>query len=74
MNLEQQLNANQARRMAAEDRFLERIERREAAAERLIGSLVRDGREVLYVWPQGGRYREGSRRELINFLIRNQYA
>ena len=30
--------------------------------------------EELYVYPVGGRYREGTRSELIEFLIRNCYA
>lgn len=71
MNTEQLLNAKQARRMAAEDRYLTRVERREEAAEKMIGELV-SGK--LYVYPVGGKYREGTRRELINFLIRNNYA
>lgn len=69
-----QLAANQSRRMAAEDRFLGRMERRWDAAEKMIGELVRDGKAVLYVWPQGGKYREGSRSNLVDFLIRNNYA
>lgn len=74
MNIHTQLEASQKRRMAAEDRFLERLERREAQADKQIGELVRDGQRVLYVCPVGGKYREGSRSDLISFLIRNQYA
>ena len=74
MNIEQQLNANQARRMAAQDRFLDRISRREDDAEKMIGVLIRDGKEVLYVWPQGGKYREGTKLQLVAFQIRNNYA
>jgi hypothetical protein len=47
---------------------------REEAAEEYIGTVTRDGQTVLYVWPAGGPYREGSRHDLINFLIRNLYA
>jgi hypothetical protein len=71
MNIDQQLNATQARRMASNDRYLARLERREVAAEQMIGELS-SGK--CYVWPQGGKYREGSRSELISFLIRNNYA
>jgi hypothetical protein len=71
MNIEQQLEARQNRRMAAQDRFLGRIEKREADANAMIGEL-NSGK--LYVWPVGGRYREGTRSELIAFLIRNNYA
>lgn len=65
------LDAKQARRMAAENRYFARMERREDDAEKMIGELV-SGK--LYVYPIGGKYREGTRRELINFLIRNNYA
>lgn len=73
-NIDRHLEARQSRRMAAEDRFLGRIERREAAADQMIGELCREGKTVLYVWPQGGRYREGERGELISFLTRNNYV
>ena len=71
MNTYQQLEARQARRMAAEDRYLARIEKREAEAEKMIGELS-SGK--CYVFPVGGKYREGTRLELISFLIRNNYA
>lgn len=71
MNIDQQLDASQARRLAAEDRFLARMEKREIAADRMIGEL--SGGKC-YVWPQGGKYREGDRATLIAFLIRNKYA
>lgn len=71
MNTYQQLEANQARRVAAQDRYLARIERREAEAEKMIGEL---NRGKFYVYPVGGKYREGTRGELIAFLIRNNYA
>jgi len=74
MNVHQQLEGNQNRRMANEARFLDRISDREDEAEEMIGKLVRDGKEVLYVWPQGGKYREDNRLKLIAFLIRNKYA
>ena len=71
MNTYQQLEARQARRMAAEDRYLARIEKREAEAEKMIGELS-SGK--CYVFPVGGKYREGTRLELVSFLIRNNYA
>lgn len=71
MNLDQQLEARQARRMHAEDRFLARLEKREAAADKMMGEL--NGGKC-YVYPVGGKYREGTRGELINFLVRNNYA
>jgi hypothetical protein len=71
MNTERHLEACQSRRMSAEDRYLARIETREIAAEAMIGEL-NSGR--LYVYPVGGKYREGTRQELISFLIRNNYV
>lgn len=68
---EAHLDARQARRMKAEDRFLGRIHKREDAADRMIGEL--NGGK-LYVYPVGGKYREGTRHELIDFLIRNRYV
>lgn len=74
IDIHRQLAGNQSRPMAAEDRYLERMERRELAAERQLGELVRDGRKLLYIWPQGGKYREGMRTDLVDFLIRNHYV
>jgi hypothetical protein len=71
MNIDAQLNATQSRRMAAQDRYLTRLEKREVAAEKMIGELS-SGK--FYVFPVGGKYREGSKAELVDFLIRNKYA
>lgn len=76
-NLYRQLEANQRRRMASEARMLERwddLSKREEEAEAMIGQVMRNGQIVYYVWPQGGRYREGTRGDLIAFLFRNKYA
>ena len=62
--------ANQARALANWDA----LSKREEDAEQMLGKLTRDGKEVFYVWPQGGKYREGQRSELIAFLVRNNYA
>lgn len=69
--------ANHNRRMANQARGLanwDALGKREEAAEAMVGQLVRDGKIVFYVWPQGGKYREGTRLELIAFLVRNNYA
>jgi hypothetical protein len=72
MNIEQQLEGNQNRRMAAQNRALSRLEKREDAAEKMIGELT-NGK--FYVYPVGGKYREStSFYELVDFLIRNNYA
>jgi hypothetical protein len=39
-----------------------------------VGELNRDGRPVFYIFPVGGKYREGSRAELADFLVRNGYV
>ena len=71
MEINKQLDARHARRLRAEDKFLRGIDRREAVAEGMIGELS-GGR--CYVFPVGGKYREGTRSQLVAFLIRNRYA
>jgi hypothetical protein len=71
MTIDQQLDARQARRLAANTKYLARLERREKTAEAMIGELS-NGK--CYVWPVGGKYREGDRAGLVSFLIRNKYA
>jgi hypothetical protein len=72
VTIDQDLDARQARRMAAEDRFLGRREKQERKALRMIGELS-SGR--FYIFPVGGRYREAATQtDLIEFLIRNQYV
>jgi len=73
-NIEQFIEARVSRRIKAEDRALTRLERREARAEKMIGTLIRDGKNINYVMPQGGQYREGQRHDLVAFLIRNNHA
>jgi hypothetical protein len=74
MSIDQSLDARMSRRLLAQDRALARLEKREAAADQMIGELCRNGRPVFYVFPVGGKYREGTRAELISYLIRNRHA
>jgi hypothetical protein len=74
MTLDEQIDARLIRRFKSEDRFLRRIERRENQAEAMIGELCRSGRTVYYVCPAGGKYKEGSRQDLIAYLLRKGYA
>jgi hypothetical protein len=74
MSIDQSLDSRLNRRLAAQGRAIARLERRETAADQMIGELCRDGRPVFYVFPVGGKYREGSRAELISYLIRNRHA
>jgi hypothetical protein len=71
MHIDQQLSARQNRRMHSDDRYLARIEKREVAANRMIGEL-NSGK--CYICPVGGKYREGTRAELVAFLVRNNHV
>ena len=73
-NIEQFIESRISRRIKAQDRALTRLERREARAEKMIGTLIREGKEVYYAMPQGGQYREGQRHDLVAYLIRNNHA
>ncbi len=59
-----------AREKRDEKIFMKRV-KLEERAEQMIGEL-NSGK--FYVFPVGGRYREGTKRELIDFLIRNNYV
>ena len=78
--LEALLNAKSNRRVAAEDRYMDRIEKKEAAAENLIGEINRDGKTVSYInqIDRSGRFTgktiEGSKLELVRYCIRNHYV
>ena len=71
MDIEQRLEARLERRFSRDFAAYERMGKREEIAEQMIGEL-NGGR--FYVYPVGGKYREGTRLELIDFLIRNNYA
>jgi hypothetical protein len=75
MNIYQQLEARQSRRMAAEHRYLCRMEKLEAKAAPMVGELCREGTTVFYCWPAGGRYYESaSHTEVVEYLIRNKWV
>lgn len=74
LQLNIQLDRKEAARWKADEKFMERMEPRWDFAETQIGELCRNGATVFYVFPQGGKYREGTRAELVDFLIRNNYA
>lgn len=65
-SIERKIRADEA----AWDRWCKKADK----AEAMIGELCREGRTVHYVYPVGGRYREGTRQELVDFLIRNRYV
>jgi hypothetical protein len=78
--LEALLEAKSNRRVAAEDRYMDRTEKKEAAAENLIGEIIRDGKTVSYInqIDRNGRFTgkaiEGSRVNLVSYCIRNKYV
>lgn len=77
LEYERHLDAIMARRVAAENRALDRLERRERAAEPLIGEMCRDGRMVNYINLRPlhkGRIKVGAYSELMDYLLRNRYA
>lgn len=74
------LDTRQLRRMRAEGRYLDLREKQEAAAERYIGELCREGKTVYYINLQdrAGRYtgktKEASWTALVDYLVRNDYV
>jgi len=81
MELHQQLEASQNRRMANEDRYLRNLERKEAKASHLIGELIRNGKLVYYINLRTqvglltGKTKEStSKQSLYDYLIRNGYV
>ena len=64
------LDRREARRIKAEAAQVERLDRLDAKAAPHIGELCREGRTVHYVWPVGGKYREGTPGELALYLSR----
>ena len=78
--MEKMLTSKMNRRIAAEDRYMDRIEKKEAAAENLIGEINRDGKTVSYInqIDRNGRFTgkaiEGSRANLVSYCIKNKYV
>jgi hypothetical protein len=80
-DFEKNLEAKQARRMKAEDRFLTRLEKREAEAHHLVGEL-NSGKCYINVRNKNGQltgkevYFEGTFAygNAIEYLLRNNYV
>lgn len=69
-----ELEARHKRRLAAEDRYLARMEDAEVKAEKLIGELCREGQTVYYVNLTNGKTKEsGNFFVLVDYLRRNKY-
>jgi hypothetical protein len=71
--IEQQIESRVSRKIKSDDRAIARLDRREAESEKQVGTLVREGKTISYI-VAGGKYREGTTRDLVDFLIRNKYA
>lgn len=72
--IEEELDRRDRRRLAAEHRHLCRLERLEKKAEPMIGILRREGADIFYCWPAGGKYFESaSHSEVVQYLARNRY-
>jgi len=72
--IERQSENRFSRRCAAEDKAMIRRERLERRAEPMIGELCKAGARVYYIYPVGGKYREGTKIDLVDFLIRRKYV
>jgi len=78
-DIDRYFEARHSRRLASEDRYLTRVEKREAEADALIGELERGGRTVFYInqVDRRGRFTgkiiEGAYYKLVEYLIRNDY-
>jgi hypothetical protein len=65
------LDGRHSRRLKNENRAIARLDAQHERANTMIGELSTG---TLYIYPDGGKYREGTRAELIDFLIRNHYV
>ena len=65
--IELRVNRMLERDAKAYDHWCDRADK----AEEMIGELSSG---VCYIYPAGGRYRQGTRDELVDFLIRNKYV
>jgi hypothetical protein len=80
MTDEELADAQDRRRHRADAKAHDRMMRRETEAETMIGEIVREGRPVLYINLRDrrgvptGKTKEGSRLELVAYLLRNGYA
>lgn len=82
MQIERRLEINESRHFRADDRYSDKLDAALDAIEQggLIGELCREGKQILYVNVLGkdggftGRTKEGTRDELVSYLMRNHYV
>ncbi|XAI95998.1 hypothetical protein [Microcystis phage Mwe-JY26] len=79
-SIEEFLDGVERRRLKADAKAEARLDRLETAAEALVGTLIREGKEVFYINLRTrdgrltGKTLEGNRFDLVNYLIRNRYV
>ena len=79
---ERRLEILEARHFAADDRYLDKMERGHGKVERsgLIGEIIRNGKTVYYInlsdrnGKMTGKTKEGDKFDLAQYLIRNRYV
>lgn len=84
MTFDERMDARQAQRMKAEDKFLAIEERRGREAEGLVGELCREGSTIYYINHRNRQGRLTGRTvefagfhgwsEAISYLMRNRYV
>jgi hypothetical protein len=80
IEIERILENRMNRRLREEDVFITKLEKKTAGAEKLIGTLIREGKEVFYINVLSrdgkftGRTKEGSFIEIVDYAIRNHYV
>jgi hypothetical protein len=72
--IERRFDIRHNRRLLNEGKTHARLDALETKADEMVGTLVREGRVINYIFPVGGRYMEGTRIALVAFLIRNHYV
>lgn len=71
LDIETLIDRRSDSRIRRDEKAAIKMENRENRASEMVGELS-SGK--CYVYPVGGKYREGTRANLIAFLIRNKYA
>lgn len=80
MNINRQLEIKESQRFAADDRYMDKLERQQRIAEPMYCMLMRDGKPVWYIniMNKDGKYtgktKEGTKSELFAYMQRNNYV
>lgn len=71
LSFEERIDRSIASKIRRDEKNADKLAKREEVAAKMIGEL-NSGKS--YIFPVGGKYREGTRYELIAYLIKNGYA